>query len=158
MIETLAAAAPLVSSALNVASFGYQMYKDNQTWKREDNAFQRATKDMDLAGLNTFNSGNVGQSASSQSSALQAWMSLKQVQQRDRELRMMEAMNEQNILLAKYGELARKGGTELAEGVVNSAKKAWKSMTKEGVKNNYTAPARREAEREYNSIPNWNGR
>lgn len=152
MIEAIAAAAPLVSSALNVASFGYQMYKDNQTWKREDTAFQRATKDMDKAGLNTFNAGNVGQSAASQSSALQAWMSMKQVQQRDRELRMMEAMNEQNVLKAKYGKSADILGTEAVQHAVNSGKSVWKKA-----KDGYTAPDRRRSEREYDSIPNWNG-
>lgn len=127
-LSGLSALAPGISSAFGAANFLYNMYKDAKVWRREDTAFRRATKDMDLAGLNTFNASSVSQSGSSQSSALANYLAMKQAAQRDRELSMMEALNREKVLLMQYGMFAQKFGTAAA-GAISSTlglRESWK--------------------------------
>lgn len=136
-LSGLSALAPGASSAFGAANFLYQIYKDAKTWRREDTAYRRATKDMDLAGLNTFNAGSVSQAGASQSSALASYMAMKQVEQKDRELDMMESLNHEKVLEMQYGKPAQIAGTKAAAIASKGAKAAknWLSDKVNAAKN-----------------------
>lgn len=121
----VAKATPYVSAAKNwvtanpnavaqTADLLYGMYRDRKTWRREDTAYRRATRDMDLAGLNTFNSGSVSAAGSSPSSAMSNFMALKQMSQRDRELDIQEKVAQAQIDSANYGILGKYAGNKIA--------------------------------------------
>lgn len=134
----VAKATPYVSAAKNwvtanpnavaqTADLLYGMYRDRKTWRREDTAYRRATRDMDLAGLNTFNSGSVSAAGSSPSSAMSNFMALKQMSQRDRELDIQEKVAQSQIDTANYGIFGKYAGNKIAglvdQGVTTTAMK-----------------------------------
>lgn len=104
------------------ADLMYSVYRDHRAWAREDNAYRRAAKDMDLAGLNSFNSGSVSPSASSPSSAMTNFIALKQLSQKDRELSQRDKEIENarrvadaNVASAEYGMFGKYAGTKFSK-------------------------------------------
>lgn len=102
------------STALGVANLGYGIFRDLMTWRREDTAYRRAVHDMDKAGLNTFNAGQVSPAGSSQSSAMQTYALYRQLEQRDRELDIQAKEAEARIEAIKQGSLGDILGTQQA--------------------------------------------
>lgn len=107
------------STALGAANLGYGIVRDLVSWRREDTAYRRAVHDMDKAGLNTFNAGQVSPAGSSPSSALQSYATYKQLEQRDRELDIQAKEVDTRIKMMEKGELAKIFGTDGAEKIVS---------------------------------------
>lgn len=134
-------------------SLGYGIYKDLQTWRREDTAYRRAVHDMDKAGLNTFNASSVSPATSSPSTALQNYIAMrelgfkdKEVEFKDRELKQRDREISSQIMLAnQQARLTNAQILALESGVVGKVagtkvygegKKGFKKA-KEAVKNVY---------------------